>query len=432
MNRTKRTLVFLVSLILVSSMALANGLNLNGIGARAAAMGGAFVGLADDYTAVYWNPAGLAFLNQKTFGLGGDAILPFAKYNMFDMFDMKSKSKVYPAGIAGYFHPINEQLVVGVGAYTPSGLGAAWSSTGYEQVAMAVGYPDAVILNDPVESYRWESFLGAVTIAPTVAFRISDMVSIGASLNINYGIFNLWQWGGLAEYADPYYFNLGQQTLKLKGWGFGATFGLLVKPSEKFSFGATFRTPSKIKLSGTTTIEHLDDLAAPTSSDTDLEVTYPMWIAGGIAFKPIPELTFTFDAQYTNWKKLDELTPTFQDPVWNLLPGFAEEATFDLRWEDKIQWRGGVEYVFGNFAVRGGYYYDPTPTPGSTLTILIPGFDFNNITFGFGYHKDGFGLDLAFEYLMGKDRTVNLGEGVMPGIYEMYIFVPQVSITYGW
>ena len=54
----------------------ANGLNLNGFGARAAAMGGAFVGLANDYTAVYWNPAGLALLKQPTFGLTGDILCP--------------------------------------------------------------------------------------------------------------------------------------------------------------------------------------------------------------------------------------------------------------------------------------------------------------------------------------------------------------------
>jgi len=34
-------------------------------GARAAGMGEAFVGLADDATAVYWNPAGLAFQTGK-------------------------------------------------------------------------------------------------------------------------------------------------------------------------------------------------------------------------------------------------------------------------------------------------------------------------------------------------------------------------------
>src|SRR5690348_11799385 len=34
------------------------------VGARAAAMGGAFSGLADDITAIYWNPAGIASLKD--------------------------------------------------------------------------------------------------------------------------------------------------------------------------------------------------------------------------------------------------------------------------------------------------------------------------------------------------------------------------------
>jgi long-chain fatty acid transport protein len=62
----KRLIVLSLALIVVvSSVALADGVGAfsafkNGIGARALAMGGAFVAVADDATAVYWNPAGLA------------------------------------------------------------------------------------------------------------------------------------------------------------------------------------------------------------------------------------------------------------------------------------------------------------------------------------------------------------------------------------
>jgi hypothetical protein len=38
-----------------------------GVGARALGMGGAFVGLSDDASAAYWNPAGLAFLKTNQF-----------------------------------------------------------------------------------------------------------------------------------------------------------------------------------------------------------------------------------------------------------------------------------------------------------------------------------------------------------------------------
>jgi hypothetical protein len=37
------------------------------VGARQMAMGGTFVGIADDMSAVYWNPAGIAMLDQRGF-----------------------------------------------------------------------------------------------------------------------------------------------------------------------------------------------------------------------------------------------------------------------------------------------------------------------------------------------------------------------------
>jgi hypothetical protein len=80
----KRVMVVSLALIMVlSAVALADGIGAfsafkNGIGARALAMGGAFVAVADDATAMVWNPAGLAQLSDTRlagmstdlFGLG--------------------------------------------------------------------------------------------------------------------------------------------------------------------------------------------------------------------------------------------------------------------------------------------------------------------------------------------------------------------------
>ena len=53
---------FLFSLILGGNL-VAGGFQLNEHGAKAMAMGGAFAGLANDLSAFYFNPAGLAFMN---------------------------------------------------------------------------------------------------------------------------------------------------------------------------------------------------------------------------------------------------------------------------------------------------------------------------------------------------------------------------------
>lgn len=414
-----------------------NGLNLNGFGSRATAMGGAYVGLANDYTAVFWNPAGLATLTGPTFGLGGDILIPSGKYAL-GPYSMETERKYYPAGILGYFQPLGENIVVGVGAYTLSGLGAVWENAGLEAVLISPAPP--ALFTPAVEPYDWTSFIGSITVAPSIAVKLSEQFYLGATFNINYGFFKTEQWAGFEVIPlkpTPVYLNFGQQTLDVKGWGFGATFGALVKPAEWISLGATFRTQSKIKLSGTTEIEHLDGLSPyvggidiATESDTSMSVASPMWLAGGVALMPTDNLTLTFDVQYTNWAKLDKIAVEFDDEFWGA--NLGEEAALLLNWANKTQIRAGAEYDFGKFALRGGYYYDPAPAPDETLNILVPSFTYNGIAGGFGYKSGGFKLDFCLEYLKGKQRTIDPSEDNLPGIYDLKILAPSFSLTFSF
>lgn len=429
---TKKLCLALTAVLLLTSGLLANGLNLNGFGARAAAMGGAFVGLADDFTAVYWNPAGLALMKKGTFGLTGDLLIPTSKYALGE-FGIQTNRKYYPAGLVGYFQPIGDRVVVGLGAYTLSGLGADWNNTGLEAATLAaIGLPPSFLVPPGIEAYVWKSFIGSVSISPSIAVRVTDQIFFGATFNINYAFFKMDRWAGVMDLNPPMpdiYFNPGQQTLDVKGWGFGATFGLLVKPNDRVSFGVSYRTQTKVKMSGTMEMENLGVLGLGTSSNTKMDITSPMWLAGGIAVKPLTNLTLTFDAQYTNWGKLTTIPLTFEDAGWSAaLAG----ASLDLNWANKTQLRGGLEYTTGNFAVRAGYYHDPAPAPDSTMNILIPSFTYNTLTVGFGYKKGSFTVDFGLEYLMGQKRTITDVTADMPGIYEMHILVPMISLGYGW
>lgn len=446
MRKRNSAVAFGFIFILLASLALANGLNLNSLGSRALAMGGAFVGLADDFSAIYWNPAGMAFFKTKYFGFYGTDLIPSMTYNFeitppglatISLVDAQNKTKHYLGGLAAYYHPVTENLVVGFGIYTPSGLGVTWNGEDFAAISEN-------------KAYDWMSKIGVVSISPAVAYKINDMFAVGATFNINYGMFDIKTHAGSAEIPiPPYKVDLGQYEENMTGWGYGATFGVLVKPHETFSLGATFRTATKIKFEGEAIISNLMLLKQNTTSDITREVTWPVWLAFGAAFKPMPNLIVTADYQWTDWKKIDVMETEFKDPYWALMMKMSGDDRRMMEWRSQAQIRFGAEYrLSDSLALRGGYYWDPSPAPDETMNVLLPNFDFNVATFGLGYTVGNLQIDFGFEYLWGKEREVPVDvvkipiypyfmivsragyEHAMPGKYKMNLPVPNLSISY--
>jgi long-chain fatty acid transport protein len=426
MKKGKMLFSFVVFIALVGSQALANGLNLNSLGTKALTMGGAFVGLADDFSALYWNPAGIAQFDKRYFGFYGTDIIPSGTYT-YGLVDGKTETKHYLAGMAAYFYPVSENVVAGIGIYIPSGLGNKWDGADFALIAN----------NNP--NLEWRSKIGLVTIAPALAYKINEQVSVGVALNINYGIFNIAMHAGSAEIPiPPYAIDLGQYEESMKGWGYGATFGVLFKPNETFSMGATLRTPSKVKFDGDASISNLAVLGINTTSDLEREVTWPMWLAGGVAYRPTENITVTGDIQWTQWSKIEVIGTDYKDISWQILMAASGDDERPMHWSDAVQIRFGAEYRMNTIAIRGGYYWDPSPTPDRTMNVLLPNYDFNVFTLGFGYELNGLQVDLGIEYLIGSDRNIPFEkvlidpewETAMPGLHTMNIVVPNVSISY--
>lgn len=109
MNKTARIILINLALLLCLTLtATAADINSNAgtsafpflkinISARSVGMGGAFTGLADDESSLYYNPAGLTHFEQKRFILG--------YHNLYA--DMQS-------GFAGYISRFNQKIVYGL------------------------------------------------------------------------------------------------------------------------------------------------------------------------------------------------------------------------------------------------------------------------------------------------------------------------------
>jgi len=406
--------LFLVTIFSVSSL-FANGLSLNSIGPRALGMGGAMVGLADDPTAIYWNPAGLAGQSSSLYAFGTD-IIPFGTYKFATYgIDAKTKTNHYasPNLFANYSMG---NLAFGLGVFVPAGLGAEYN--GADLIPISGG------------DLEWMSKIAVIDIAPTIAYKINDMFSFGVTGNIFYGMFDMKR---PSTYTDSSGLHGVQYTESSTGTGFGVSGGLLCKLSDMIQFGVSARTEIKVTMSGEAENALMVYQGGPATTDFDRDVAWPLWAAFGVAVKPMENLTITADAQYSQWAKSEEEFHTdFKDPVWKAVTAATGDDTFILDWKDCTQLRFGLEYMASEkLALRAGFYYDPAPAPDSTLTILFPSSTNNVVTAGLGFCAGKFDIDFGLEYIMGKERDITITADNMPGKHKLDIFAFSLAIGMG-
>jgi len=170
----KRVMVVSLALIMVlSAVALADGMGAfsafkNGIGARALAMGGAFVAVANDTTAMVWNPAGLAQLSgTRLFGMSANP---------------------YSSEVGG----IGQTFVGASTSFANLGIGLGW-----ESASIAGNQTDETgTAGDP---FTWSES----AIIGSLASNLMDVAMAGA--NVKYYMFD----SGLSNTATGFGFDLG-------------------------------------------------------------------------------------------------------------------------------------------------------------------------------------------------------------------------------
>ncbi len=415
--KIKTTLISLALVFALSASTFANGLSLNSVGSRALGMGGAFVGLANDATALYWNPAGLAGQQSSILVFGSD-VMPAATYkNAAYGVDATMKSNHYISPNAFINYNMGK-LSLAFGVYVPAGLGAEWD--GSELLPMTGG----------AGPFDWMSKIGVINFSPGIAYQVTDQFSVGLAVNIYYAMFDLKRPNMIDSDRNDTLDTYVQYSETSTGLGFGATIGLKYDINKMFSLGATFRTSTSVTMNGTGEL-----VGTGMKSDFERDVTWPMWVAGGVAFNPKENITVTLDAQYSNWSALDKLTADYKN--W-------PDGVFNLNWANATQIRAGFEhFINDSFGYRVGYYYDPAPAPDETVNILFPSSTNHAATIGASYKTGSFCFTGAFEHLFGAEREIaphvpaNAPETVygklpenMPGIHQMDINAFSLGITY--
>lgn len=387
----KRVLVLLILISSLSVSLFAGGFALSGVGSRATAMGGAYRGLADDATAMYWNPAGLAFQDGNKVDLGGTFIMPSAKWENPNAAatglrpgetESEKALKAFPnAFLTMAKHP---KLKYGLGVFVPYGLGSTWDL--YASPAGWTTFPEN----------EMSSSIAVFDVHPSVAYKLMPNLSVGAGLGFMYGTIDLAKIGASADTS----YVLATTDISGKGMGFGANIGLMFKPTVCMSLGLTAKLPASIKMDGDTKVMNYGLTAPPAGATLDTETTLklPAEIGFGISSTRIPNLTLNLDYAYTMWGSLDTIELD--------LTG-VPDATLNFNWEDTSRVSLGAEYKLGCNDIRLGGYWDQSPIPEETQTPTLS--DIGNkisANIGWGRMFGKLGVDANFQYVMFSEREV--------------------------
>ncbi|MBI2877999.1 MAG: outer membrane protein transport protein [Candidatus Tectomicrobia bacterium] len=456
MRRTTAAWLLMAAIVLGGTrQARASAYEFFGTGLRALSMGGAFIGKADDSTATYWNPAGLAQLKGRAieFDLEKDSV-SYADNNSIRNVNPErasiERNDVFLRWIPSEPRRFDEPK--------PKIFYAAGDSSGYYQWgkytfggAFYVPNGNYADRKDTVLDRQTKAFIRAkfysrffLSVANlSVAREVLPGVMLGGGVNVLYGSFltNLdkhYLGGNRPELNNTY--GIDSQG---SGYGVEGVFGILLKPAPWLSLGAVYRTGANINVKG-----HFHILQTPIrdgnrvihpgydrASDYKQDFPLPRTFGAGIALTPFSPVTLTFDLQGTDWTNMKteiDFEEQRKGRVEGRGPFPLSNLNHNLDWNLTLRYRVGAEYrVNDRLSVMCGYAYDENAVPDSRSSITnIIGFRMQMMSIGISYaprrwgsyELDPWRIDLHYNHhryyehvegqaIRGRDNMIGLGIG---------------------
>jgi long-chain fatty acid transport protein len=379
----RRELAALAAFVLPATLAQAahaGGLaRPNVVGSRAIGWGGAYTAVADDPTALHFNPAGMALQLDDTVLVGAEGIVAPRSYKPLDadgnLGPAQSPSNA-PAflPVLGYVTRLHQDRVPSRWAL---GIGL-WSTYGG---ALDYGAPD------PKVKAINSTTIGLIEVVPGIAYEVNDFLQLGAAFRLGYGIFSV----------NATRHTAAQVEASSTGLGTGFTLGAMVSPTETLRLGLVWRSPinidtkgsADIDVGGTGTIQHVD---------ASLEQNWPQQASIAAHWQVSPALALALQADWTDWSAMQGLT-VVAGPV---------SDTNQTDFEDSYAAHIGAQYTLSDaLALRGGYTLDGNAVPDRTIDRTFLDQRKHCVAVGLGWEmREWVTFDVALESVFGPVRHV--------------------------
>lgn len=370
-----------------------NGMNLEGNGAKSAALGGTAFAYDIGNSAMMNNPATLGLRNPGwNISLGLAALMPEVKATL------PSPTGRYEAIASdGDFYLMPslaivrklEKFTFGIGFFAQGGMGSEWGT------ALSGGGPEI------------RSEVGFSRIMVPVAYDVTDSLTV--ALQVDYSMAGLDLKMINPRTGDYYDFsNDNDFTGAATGSGWGYKAGIHYKINNALCFGAAYHTK--------TDINELEALGSLNTEDNKAQyrIINPEWpesYGAGAAWNISERLMLSTDIKRLIWSNTLDAFRLEVNGVPVFGPGGARQD-----WHDQTIFMVGLQYMMtSSLALRTGFNYAENPIPDDTLNPLAPAIVTTHYTIGTGWQvAAGHNLNAAMTY--APKETAGYANMFGPGI----------------
>jgi long-chain fatty acid transport protein len=400
------------SALLFLPAASAEGFRSPTLGAQGLALSGGRRAFLDDASAAWHQPSNLTDLSRWEASVEPTSVnhrVQFTSGVGLGSASTVDPWKFLPSLFAG--GPVNDRVSAGLAITAPYGLGINWDRNG------AFRY-----------TAPYETSLQTLNFGPSVAYKVSDHLSLSAGLDVLWGELKFRQavpWGllnGGLPLPD------GEVAAAGDGIAFSGNLSATWKFDARTRVAFGVRLPTELNLDGRLNASQVP-LAGDLGFDFGSAIQLPTIVTLGLGHRCSDRFTVQADAEWIQFSRFETLPIRVAAPPGVALPGLS-----DIRqdWRDTFtaglagEWR-----LDDHWRLRGGYQYFMTPVPDSTMSPIIPDANQHVATTGVSWRSGSHRLDLSYAHVFYADRTITANQN--PAFLGHYTLdVHLISAAYGY
>jgi long-chain fatty acid transport protein len=329
--------------------------------------------------------------------------------------DMKNMAYAVPYLYASM--PFMEQFGASISINSPYGLTTEWD-------------------NDWVGKYYAQyTRVSSIYITPSFSWRPVKWLSLGAGAQLVYADAEMRKYIPVTKLGTEVY-------TKIKGddWGQGYILSAMLKPTDKWTFGITFRSQVDLDLDGDARYEY-PQMPEPYNtmlrsvflkSDLVLPLSLPETLSIAMSTTALDNWRFSAEFLWTGWSSYSNLNFKYDN-----MPGQgATEGSvkYEKDWNDVWSIHLGAEYALtDSVTLRGSYVWDDSPIEDDYRDPSLPTNDRHIFSLGAGWKWGHMEFDGAYSCLFVEDsKPGKKATPTLHGTYEGTAHIVNFSFTWNF